>query len=212
MREPGTPEVHRAPTILVLDLAGVVFHFEHSHRLEIMAKETGLSAEEVDQRFWGSGFSAACDAGEYSLDEALAYLRSHMAWNGTDADLEALWCSAYWPDEEVIAKITSYGVPLAGFTNNGPIEDHWMRETYPEIFTLLGHTWFAHTLKVNKPAAAAYEAVARGLNRRPAEIAFIDDSQKNVDGALAAGWHADLYSDPDALDASIYRWFVRGHE
>ena len=50
MREPGTPEVHRAPTILVLDLAGVVFHFEHSHRLEIMAKETGLSAEEVDQK------------------------------------------------------------------------------------------------------------------------------------------------------------------
>ncbi len=97
MREPGTPEAQRAPTILVLDLAGVVFHFEHSHRLETMAKETGLSAEEVDQRFWGSGFSAACDAGENSLDEALAYLRSHMEWNGTDADLEALWCSAYWP-------------------------------------------------------------------------------------------------------------------
>lgn len=36
------------------------------------------------------------------------------------------------------------------------------------------------------------------LELEPGEIAFIDDKQANVDGALAVGWHAHLWvSDAD---------------
>lgn len=201
--EATTPE----PNVLVLDLAGVVFRFEHPHRLQVIAEASGLSPEEVHERFWGSGFSARCDAGDFTLAEARAYLREHLPWEGSDEDLDSLWCSAYWPDDDVVAIVASSGLALAGFTNSGPIEDEWMRAHYPDIFALLGTTWFAHTLHVNKPAPAAYEAVAEGLSRSAAQIAFIDDSQKNVDGAHAVGWQADLYTGPESLKDSLRKWF-----
>ena len=37
----------------------------------------------------------------------------------------------------------------------------------------------------------------------PAEILFVDDSQKNVDGARAAGWQAALYVQGTDLGACI---------
>ncbi|OQM74727.1 HAD family hydrolase [Manganibacter manganicus] len=50
-----------------------------------------------------------------------------------------------------------------------------------------------------KPDHAIYDHHARAFGLEPAATLFIDDSQKNVDGAKTAGWQAVLFTDAPTL-------------
>jgi hypothetical protein len=49
--------------VLLVDLGGVLFSFDHEHRLNVLGECLGLSPGRVDELLWQSGFSADCDAG-----------------------------------------------------------------------------------------------------------------------------------------------------
>jgi hypothetical protein len=51
--------------VLLVDLGGVLFSFDHEHRLNVLGECLGLPPGRVDELLWQSGFSAACDAGRY---------------------------------------------------------------------------------------------------------------------------------------------------
>ncbi|TIN13696.1 MAG: HAD family phosphatase [Mesorhizobium sp.] len=56
-----------------------------------------------------------------------------------------------------------------------------------------------------KPDQAIYDRHVASFDLEPAATLFIDDSQKNVDGAKAAGWQAVLFTDAKALQADLER-------
>lgn len=56
-----------------------------------------------------------------------------------------------------------------------------------------------------KPDQAIYDHHVASFGLEPAATLFIDDSQKNVDGAKAAGWQAVLFTDARALQADLER-------
>lgn len=64
------------------------------------------------------------------------------------------------------------------------------------------HLFVSAPMGVAKPDPAIYEAAQDVLGLEGHEIAFIDDRQPNVDGALAAGWQAHLWVD----DADTRAW------
>ncbi len=53
--------------------------------------------------------------------------------------------------------------------------------------------YFSFEMKALKPSEAFYKAVMEDIGLAKEEMLFIDDSQKNVDGALAAGLPAVFY-------------------
>lgn len=54
-------------------------------------------------------------------------------------------------------------------------------------------------IKLIKPDRAIYDHHVKSFGLEPAATLFIDDSQKNVDGAKAAGWQAVLFTDAATL-------------
>ncbi|MEQ8481623.1 MAG: HAD family phosphatase [Hoeflea sp.] len=50
-----------------------------------------------------------------------------------------------------------------------------------------------------KPDHAIYETHVERFDLDPSACLFIDDSQKNVDGAIGAGWHSVLFTDAAQL-------------
>ncbi len=54
-----------------------------------------------------------------------------------------------------------------------------------------------------KPEPGIYDRHARTFGLEPAATLFIDDSQKNVDGARQAGWQAVLFTDAPRLSADL---------
>jgi 2-haloacid dehalogenase len=60
-------------------------------------------------------------------------------------------------------------------------------------------------IKAIKPDRAIYDHHAATFGLKPSATLFIDDSQKNVDGAIAAGWHAVLFQNAKTLEADLER-------
>ena len=97
--------------------------------------------------------------------------------------------------------------PIYGLSNNNEISTARMHEIYEEN----GLDWrrvfrkefLSCRMKMMKPGREIFDAVAAEIGFPPAEILFVDDSQKNVDGARAAGWQAALYVQGTDLGACI---------
>jgi len=64
----------------------------------------------------------------------------------------------------------------------------------PGFLEHFDHVTFSYELRIVKPAAAIYHHALEGLQVAPAEALFIDDKQVNVDGALAVGVRARLFT------------------
>lgn len=60
-----------------------------------------------------------------------------------------------------------------------------------------------------KPQATYYEGVAAAVGREPKEILFIDDRQKNIDGAWAVGMPALLFEGASSLRADLQPLLAR---
>ena len=96
---------------------------------------------------------------------------------------------------------------IYGLSNNNEISTARMHEIYEEN----GLDWqrvfrkefLSYRMKMMKPSREIFDAAAAEIGLPPEEILFVDDSQKNVDGALAAGWQAVLYVQGTDLGACL---------
>ena len=68
-----------------------------------------------------------------------------------------------------------------------------LRDT-PGFLEHFDHITFSCDLRLFKPQAAIYEHSFQGLGVAPEETLFIDDKIENVEGARAAGMHAELFT------------------
>ena len=60
-----------------------------------------------------------------------------------------------------------------------------------------------------KPDRRIYDHHVASFGLDPSASLFIDDSQKNVDGAKAAGWQAVLFTDARTLEADLERFGIK---
>lgn len=64
--------------------------------------------------------------------------------------------------------------------------------------------FFSFEMKALKPSAAFYKEVVEQIGLPAEDMFFIDDSQRNVDGSIAAGLPAVYYEPGTDLEALIY--------
>ena len=106
---------------------------------------------------------------------------------------------------EVFRKLKAQGTHrLYALTN-------WSAETFPhalERYDFLG--WFEGILvsgqeMMKKPDPRIYQLILDRYNIEPSTALFIDDSQRNVDGALASGIQAIRFESPQKLQEDLDR-------
>lgn len=192
---------------MLIDLGGVLFTFDHRHRLDVLSGCTGLSPARLDALLWKSGFSAACDAGRYpDAVAARTEIRRITGYSGTDDALDAAWCSAFQPDPAALDALDvlraerddmRYGV----LTNNGPLEEATLTRLHPSVFASLPHRFFCHRLGVAKPDPAVFRRVLERLATTPDRVVLVDDDARNVEAARACGWRAISYRSPTDIAA-----------
>ena len=121
----GTVEGDRTPVLLV-DLDGVLFSFDHEHRLNVLGQCLARPPGRVDELLWQSGFSVGCDAGRYRDAAAIrGQIRRITGYAGPDEQLDTAWCSAFRPDPDVIELLTHRG----GRRGGSPTTGHWKRRS-----------------------------------------------------------------------------------
>ncbi len=116
----------------------------------------------------------------------------------------------------ILAGIPAYKGPLLNrlaesydiyiLSNNNPIVSQHMPELFAGVGVDFGKlfkkSFLSFEMKALKPSASFYKTVLDQINLPSEDILFIDDSQRNVDGAIAAGLPA-VYYDPSTDLAAL---------
>jgi putative hydrolase of the HAD superfamily len=95
------------------------------------------------------------------------------------------------------------GLFLGMLSNMVPAWDpHWRRMVDPGVFDDLV---LSFEVGHRKPAPEIFELAAKRAGVEPGECLFVDDLEKNTNGALACGWQAIHFTDTTAAIAELDR-------
>lgn len=194
------------PAVLMVDVDGVVVRHPDpagwSARIE---EDLGVPREALQDRFfkpcWDDVVHGRAPLRD-RLEPALAEIAPHVSygqliryWFEGDAHLdEALLLQ--------LAGVRASGTPLHLAT----VQEHerasylWDRLRFRDLFDDMH---YAAQLGVSKPSQDFYSAVEQRVNLPASAIAFIDDSEKNVEAARARGWRAALWTPGATLSTLI---------
>lgn len=194
--------------ILALDLDGVVQtgHAEGGRWDKHIEHDLGIKPEELQALFFKPYWRGLL-LGESDLHETL-----EICWGSLKSDLRPSDFVEYWftrdctLDTSVISAVHAArekGVRCILATNQ---EHHRARYLWNEraLSQHFDEMLYSAALGAQKPDRAFFErAFERLAISSPAEIVFLDDTERHVEGARAAGWNARLYTGVKDLHAAI---------
>jgi 2-haloacid dehalogenase len=111
---------------------------------------------------------------------------------------------AYQDSVDIMLDLIQQGRDVTMLTNFASDTFVEAREMYPFLNVPRGVT-VSGEIGLIKPDRAIYDTHAKSFDLEPEACLFIDDSQKNVDGAIAAGWQSVLFTDPETLRQDLTR-------
>ena len=181
---------------LILDADGVLVHGKtFSERLS--------RDYEVDhgkeREFFTTKFQE-CLVGKADLKESIAPYLSAFGWQGTVDELLDYWfAEEYILNKDLISyvgKLRESGIPVALATNQEKYRTEYMLEHmgFKDVFDRIYSS--AH-LGLKRPAVEFFAHLVEDLKLHKDEVLFWDDDQRNIDGALEYGIHAEFYTDFD---------------
>lgn len=193
------------PAVLMVDVDGVVVrHPDPSGWSARIEDDLGVPRRALQTRFfkpWWDDVVHGRTTLRDRLTPALAEIAPHVScdqlisyWFAGDAHLDdALLVQ--------LAEVRGSGVPLHLAT----VQEHERASYLWNVLRLCDRfddIHYAAQLGVSKPSQDFYAAVEQRVALPASAIAFIDDTEKNVEAALARGWRAALWT-PDTTLSSL---------
>ena len=190
------------PKAIVFDLGGVLIDLDFDSSVRAFEEALGYGKiRELLDLSHQKGIYGDMEAGLITADEFRAEVLRESRPGSTPADVDRAMAGLLVgmdPKKVPLLEDLSRRYDLYCLSNNNEISVQRMHEIYEEN----GMDWrrifrkefISSRMKLMKPSREIFDAAAAEIGLPPSEILFVDDSQKNVDGALAAGWQAVLYT------------------
>ena len=91
---------------------------------------------------------------------------------------------------------------------------HDILKLRPEIEPLSDYVFISCELGIRKPDAGYYDTIFEGLRRdlpdlRPEEVFFLDDRQKNIEGARSRGWSGAVFESTQQARGELETWLAK---
>lgn len=184
---------------ILFDLGGVIINLTVFERL---SEITGIEDRQEVINYWTSLKSVAdYETGKISDAEFLRQLKKDLGYSRSERELHEefkLWCHSVniQAHNFTIEMISEYRIGV--FSNTNPIHHQRLNEIW-NTENLPIDEFMSYKLGVMKPNDEAFEYVVMKLGIAQNEILFIDDSQKNVEGAVRNGLNAYLFKNNEDL-------------
>ena len=116
-------------------------------------------------------------------------------------EFKALWCNIFSQMKGMEELVTSLAeqYPLGLLSDTDPLHWEYILRTFPWIDSSFNNPVLSFNIGVLKPHPSAFEHAVAVLGVKPKECVFIDDLQKNIDGANQFGLNGILFSGKDKL-------------
>ncbi len=188
--------------LLILDVDGVLYDYDRSERVRVLASLLGRTPDAVDDAVFASGIEDRADAGELTTEEYLAAVGDRL---GCRLDRET-WVQARiaatrpMAGELALMHEAASRARVATLSNNSVLLKEEMPRIMPELSGATDvDVHVAGEIGVLKPAAGAYLALTERYAVEPGQAAFVDDAERHVRGAERAGLLALRYTGLDGL-------------
>ena len=196
---------------IVLDLGGVLIDLDYDRSVKAFRDILGYEKiTELLDLCHQKGIYGEMEAGLVTADAFRAEILKDSRPGCVPADVDRAMAGLLVgmdPAKVPLLERLARKYPLYCLSNNNEISVKRMHEIYEEVGLDWQHVFrkefISSRMKMLKPAREIFDAAAAEIGLPPEEILFIDDSQRNVDGARAAGWQAALYEQGTNLGACI---------
>ena len=193
--------------LFIFDMDDVLYDYDWRVRMAGMTELTGLSLQELRERWWHDRGEWAAEAGYF--ESAQTYLAAFEGAMGMPID-EAEWvrvrgsAMTAWPQSLAAVRRASELGRVTLLTNNGPLVGKHLATLAPALVELFGeHLFTSSHYGARKPDPVVFERVLAAYDAAPEDAFFADDLQVNVAGAASVGITAHHFQSPAELLAAI---------
>ncbi|MGO4721655.1 hydrolase, partial [Stenotrophomonas sp. 2MCAF14_2] len=120
--------------LLLLDVDGVLLHYQRAQRVLHLAQALGVPTAHVQAALYDSGLEAAHDSGALDGERYLAQLGERLGTTVTLHTWIAARHAASHPQHAVLQRLNALRVPMAVLTNNGALMTQALPTLLPELF------------------------------------------------------------------------------
>lgn len=195
------------PAVVLFDLDGVLAHYEHAPRLQVLAQCSGASVEAISQALFDSGLEHDADLGLYDaqgqVDELVRRLGATISLDDCiEARRMAMRAD---PAMLALAQRVARQAQIAIVTNNNLLLRDHLPAICPPLFPLFeGRVFCSAQFGLAKPDPEIFHRCLASLGAPPEDAFFIDDKHENAEGARRAGLRAHHYRDLPTLLAELH--------
>jgi putative hydrolase of the HAD superfamily len=188
---------------IIFDIGQVVLRFDPLTPCRKLAPRLGLEPDEILDRIYASQLEWDFECGLISGEEFAARCSEILDAEFTAEEFKALWTDMFEENAEVSAFVRRllprYQVMALSNTNIW----HWEHElaAFP-ILSEFEHRVTSCTLKLMKPDVRIFEH-ALGLCECKDDVIFIDDVERNCEGARRAGLQAIRFENLSQLQRDM---------
>ena len=193
---------------LIFDVGGVIV--PHDNDMLYARLASRCTAPDALQRIRGQSGQTGVGSGEITVQELHRHMSDELGYAGDWATFADDWCCHLGLDEAMLDLIERLAASqrVALFSNTTDV--HWARvDALSKGRIMRLEQYLSHEIRAEKPALEAFDIVAERGGFEPARCLFFDDAQKNVDGARAAGFQAELFTGQEALETLLTNRGVR---
>ena len=197
---------------IVFDLGGVLIDLDFDRCVRSFREILGYERiTEILDLWHQKGIYGDMEAGLITADEFRAEVLRESRHGCVPSDVDRAMAGLLVgmdPEKVPLLEELSGKYALYGLSNNNEISVKRMHDIYEENGLdwrrIFRKEFISSRMKMLKPSREIFDAAAAEIGLPPAEILFVDDSQTNVDGALAAGWQAVYYKQGTDLRACLF--------
>lgn len=196
---------------VIFDMGGVLVDLDIEDCKKVFRQELGYAGiDQIIDACHQKGIYGDLEEGTLSAEEfrsiVLAESRPGVAPEEVDRAMSHILVGIAPYKVELLKRMVGK-YDLCMLSNNNPICLPFSSKMFDDAGIPLDEVfrkcYMSFQMKALKPSEAFYKAVLADIGRPSEDIIFIDDSQKNVDGAIAAGMPAVYYEPGTDLSALL---------
>lgn len=208
MIDPARPAVRA----VVFDVGGVLARTDDHGPRERLAASLGLSEAALHDAVFDNPLARSATLGTVGEAEVWALVARRFKLNPSAlADFQ----SQFWAGDRFDFSLARWLGALRPRVRTGLLSNAWSNArdaflTQYQVYRFVDAVVISAEQGVAKPDPAIYAICARQIGAQPADIVFVDDVQRNIDAAEAAGMRGVLFQSPGQTIAAVERLIGRG--